>query len=60
MFKLTRRRLAPGLPITVTRRHRFEHVSIRRILPGPHVVDIQVNGRVLDSVTVDVTTERDP
>jgi hypothetical protein len=54
VFKLTRRRLEPGQPITVTRRHRFEHVSIRRILPGRHTIDVQVNGRVLGSVNVDV------
>ena len=54
VFKLTRRRLTPGRPVTVSRRHRFEHVSIRRILPGRHVIDVQVNGRVLGSVEVDV------
>jgi 3-methyladenine DNA glycosylase AlkC len=55
VFKLTRRRLEPGMPITITRRHRFEHVSIRRILPGPHVIDVQVNGRVLGSTTIEIT-----
>jgi 3-methyladenine DNA glycosylase AlkC len=54
VFKLTRRRLTPGERLTITRRHRFEHVSIRRILPGPHTVDVQVNGRVLGAATVDV------
>jgi hypothetical protein len=57
VFKLTRRRLTPGVPETVVRRHRFEHVSIRQIRPGPHRIDIQVNGRVLGSVTVDVQPE---
>jgi hypothetical protein len=42
VFKLTRRRLQPGRPVTVTRSHRFEHVSIRRILPGRHTIDIDV------------------
>jgi len=41
VFKLTRRRLEPGRP-TVVRRHRFEHASIRRILPGRHVIEVQV------------------
>jgi 3-methyladenine DNA glycosylase AlkC len=54
VFKLTRRRLVPGERVTITRRHRFEHVSIRRILPGPHTVDLQVNGRVLGAATVEV------
>jgi 3-methyladenine DNA glycosylase AlkC len=52
VFKLTRRRLEPGRPQTIERRHRFEHVSIRQIRPGPHVIDLQVNGRVLGSVTI--------
>ena len=55
VFKLTRRRLEPGRPVTLTRRHAFGHVSIRHIHPGPHVIDIQVNGRVLGSITIHVT-----
>lgn len=54
VFKLTRRRLEPGRAATISRRHRFEHVSIRRIFPGRHVIDVQVNGRVLGSIEVDV------
>lgn len=54
VFKLTRRTLAAGAPVTVTREHRFEHVSIRRIHPGEHTIDIQVNGRVLGSCVVTI------
>lgn len=54
VFKLTRRRLAPGVAARITRRHRFEHVSIRQIHPGRHVIDVQVNGRVLGAVEVAV------
>jgi hypothetical protein len=54
VFKLARRHLLPGVPVTIVRHHRFEHVSIRRIHPGPHLMDVQVNGRVLGSVTVQV------
>ena len=54
VFKLTRRRLAPGAPVTITRTHRFEHVSVRRVHPGRHHIDVQVNGRVLGSRPVDV------
>jgi hypothetical protein len=32
-------------PVTIARRHGFEHVSIRRIHPGAQTLDIQVNGR---------------
>lgn len=54
VFKLTRRRLERGQPVTISRRHAFEHVSIRRIHPGPHRIDIQVNGTVLGSIAVEV------
>jgi 3-methyladenine DNA glycosylase AlkC len=55
VFKLTTRTIRPKEPTQLVRRHRFEHVSIRRIHPGPHRIEIQVNGRVLGGVTVEVT-----
>ena len=54
VFKMARRRLEPGRPVAVTRRHRFAHVSIRRILPGRHRIDVQVNGRILGGADVEV------
>jgi 3-methyladenine DNA glycosylase AlkC len=54
VFKLTRRRLEPAQPVTITRTHRFEHVSIRRIHPGEHRIDVQVNGAVLGTVDFEV------
>jgi hypothetical protein len=54
VFKLTRRRLQPGQPVTITRRHRFAHDSIRRILPGRHAIDVQVNGHLLGAIDIDV------
>jgi 3-methyladenine DNA glycosylase AlkC len=54
VFKLARRRIEPGRPVTLRRRHVFEHLSIRRIHPGRHRIDVQVNGTVLGSVSVDV------
>jgi hypothetical protein len=45
VFKLTRKELAPGETITITRQHSFEPVSTRRYYPGAHAVEIQVNGR---------------
>ena len=56
VFKLTRRGLEPGAPVTISRRHSFAPVSIRRILPGPHQIDVQVNGRVLGSVLLAIST----
>lgn len=55
VFKLTRRRLERGHPQTITRRHAFRHVSIRTIRPGPHIIDLQLNGRVAGAVSVEVT-----
>jgi 3-methyladenine DNA glycosylase AlkC len=54
VFKLTRRRLVAGQPEPVTARHWFKHVSIRRIHPGRHTIDVQVNGCVLGAVDVQV------
>ena len=54
VFKLTRRRLEAGQPVTISRRHTFEHVSIRRIRPGAHRIDVQVNGIVLGGADVEV------
>ena len=47
VFKLATRTIEPGTPCTVSKRHKFEHVSIRRIHPGIHRIEIQVNGQVL-------------
>jgi hypothetical protein len=55
VFKLARRRLEPGRPVTIRREHAFDHVSIRRIHPGRNAIDIQVNGRVLGSAAVEIT-----
>ena len=57
VFKLTRRRLEPGRSVAVSRAHGFKHVSVRRIHPGPHRIDVQVNGTVLGSIDVDVTAD---
>ena len=54
VFKLTVRDLPAAEVVRFERRHRFDHVSIRRIHPGPHRVDIQVNGRVLAGIEFDV------
>lgn len=47
VFKLSVRDLAADTPVTLQKRHAFAHVSIRQIYPGPHRIEIQVNGRVL-------------
>jgi hypothetical protein len=52
VFKWTTRTLPAGQPVTMTRRHPFSEVSVRRLYPGPHRIDLQVNGTVLATVEV--------
>jgi 3-methyladenine DNA glycosylase AlkC len=54
IFKLTTCTLQPAAPRRITRRHAFRQVSVRRIHPGRHLVEIQVNGRVLGAAEVQV------
>ena len=54
VFKLKRLELEPGTETTFVRRHRIREVSVRRIYPGPHLIEVQVNGRVLAAATVEV------
>ena len=56
VFKLTTRRLEPCSPATIIRRHIFQENSVRRLHPGPHRIDIQVNGRVLASTSITLTS----
>ncbi len=55
VFKLKRTVLEPHVETGFRREHRIREVSVRRIHPGPHLVEIQVNGRVLAAATVEVT-----
>jgi 3-methyladenine DNA glycosylase AlkC len=60
VFKLARRTITPGEQVTLRRRHAFEHVSIRRIHPGHHRMDVQVNGSILGDVPVEVVVDATP
>ena len=55
VFKLKRTVLEPGVETAFRREHRIREVSVRRIHPGPHLIEIQVNGKVLAAATVEVT-----
>jgi 3-methyladenine DNA glycosylase AlkC len=44
VFKLTNRVLAPGERLTLARRHSFRPITTRRYHPGPHAIEVQVNG----------------
>jgi 3-methyladenine DNA glycosylase AlkC len=54
VFKLKKVTLQPGTDTTFTKTHRIREVSVRKIYPGPHQVEVQVNGKVLASATVEV------
>ncbi len=51
-FLLARRTLVAGVPAELRRRHTFAQRSVRRLYPGGHRVEIQVNGRVLGGVDI--------
>ena len=53
VFKLTTCMLGPE-PKSITKRHTFKHVSIRTIHPGPHRIELQVNGTVIAQATVEI------
>ncbi len=56
VFKWTTVELGPGARRTLERRHPVRPVTIRTHRPGPHLVEIQVNGRVVASTTFDLRT----
>lgn len=43
-FKLTTRVLAPGESFELSRKHSFRVITTRRYHPGPHALELQVNG----------------
>lgn len=44
VFKLTTVRLEPGERAELSRRHSFKPITTRRYYPGPHTIELQVNG----------------
>ncbi|MDX2013373.1 MAG: DNA alkylation repair protein [Myxococcaceae bacterium] len=48
-FRLGRVDLEPGASVTLTKRLRLVHVSIRRLHPGLHRVEVQANGTRVDA-----------
>ena len=53
-FLMARRTLEAGEEVELRRRHTFAQRSVRRLYPGRHRVEIQVNGRVLGGVDVEL------
>lgn len=50
VFKLTRKTLAPGQVIHLSKAHSFRPISTREYYPGAHLLEIQVNGTVYQKV----------
>ena len=55
-YRLAERIVEPGVACDLRRRHRFAHASIRRLQPGEQRIDLQVNGRVLGTCSIELTT----
>jgi hypothetical protein len=55
VFKLKRTVLQPDVETGFRRVHHIREVSVRRIHPGPHLIEVQVNGKVLAAATVRVS-----
>lgn len=53
VFKLKIGTLGPE-PTSITKSHTFKHVSIRTIHPGPHKIELQVNGTVVSQALVEI------
>jgi 3-methyladenine DNA glycosylase AlkC len=51
-YRLAERVAVPGEVVELRRRQTFAHASIRTLHPGEQGIDLQVNGRVLGSVTI--------
>jgi 3-methyladenine DNA glycosylase AlkC len=60
VFKLKKATLEAMVETDFRREHRIREVSVRRIHPGPHLVTLQVNGKVRASSTIQVTVGGPP
>lgn len=60
VFKWKTLDLAPGDIVTVRRSLSLQHMSTRRIHPGQHAVEVQVNGTRLAEATFSVTKATQP
>lgn len=56
VFKWTQVELPAGGDLELEKRHVFRHVSIRRIHPGAHRVELQINGQVVAEACVEVAS----
>lgn len=54
VFKLRTQALAPGATLRLARRHSFVPVTVRRLYPGRHRFELQVNGAILGGVELEL------
>jgi hypothetical protein len=60
VYKLTRVRTAAGEPVTIQHRHILrDAMTTRRIIPGVHHLELQINGRTHATVPFTVTPPHD-
>ncbi|MBZ0299500.1 MAG: DNA alkylation repair protein, partial [Anaerolineae bacterium] len=50
VFKLAKRTLAPGERTAIRKVHSFKPVTTRNYYPGPHAIEVQINGAVCGRV----------
>jgi 3-methyladenine DNA glycosylase AlkC len=50
--------LAPGETRTLTKRHSFKPVTVRRYHPGAHALDLRINGQVLARVDFELLQQQ--
>jgi 3-methyladenine DNA glycosylase AlkC len=53
-FKLTTRTLAPGQQLELSREHSFRPITTRRYYPGPHAIELKINGTPSDTATFEL------
>lgn len=56
VFKWTTRAVAPGGTLALSKRHSFKPVTTRRYYAGVHRIEVQVNGAVVASASVELET----
>jgi hypothetical protein len=60
VFKWTTRQLQPGETVTFAKTLPIRPVTTRRLYPGRHVVEVQVNGQVVAAATFDLADIASP
>jgi 3-methyladenine DNA glycosylase AlkC len=54
VFKGWKPTLAPGATLQLGKRHSLRPISTRQLYPGPHRIDLQINGQALASAAFDL------